>query len=56
MRVVSKKSTRAAGQALVEYVLVFGILAVVLAVVAPLLRGAVTAVRLRFLTGAVGLP
>ncbi|HHW14405.1 MAG TPA: hypothetical protein GXX28_05665 [Firmicutes bacterium] len=53
---VSKKSTHTAGQVLAEYVVVLGVLAVVLAAVSPLLHKAVTAARLRFTVGAVGLP
>lgn len=54
---VSTRSTRfaARGQALVEYVLLLGLLTAVAVVVRPLLTGAVTAAGIRFLLGLVGL-
>ncbi|MGE5508596.1 MAG: hypothetical protein ACM3RP_08985 [Chitinophagales bacterium] len=54
---MSTRSTRfaARGQALVEYVLLLGLLTAVAVVVRPLLTGAVTAAGIRFLLGLVGL-
>ncbi|MGE5552406.1 MAG: hypothetical protein ACM3XZ_00580 [Betaproteobacteria bacterium] len=46
-----QKSTSATGQALVEYVLTLALVSAVLGMLAGLLRGAIAAVRLRFLLG-----
>ncbi len=53
---MSKRSTPAGGQALVEYVLVLGLLSVMLGLLASLLRGAVAAAGLRFIAGLALLP
>jgi hypothetical protein len=53
---VSKKQTPAGGQALVEYVLLFGLLSAAVGVTAALLKGAVAVVGGRFLAGLAALP